>query len=538
MMKLNNMNTKLVKYGMTTSPLCGMLLTTGCDESNDDAPASSFQASFASFNKTSNYGSSFAVAKDGSVVVVGAATDDLYCPKDIEADPTTCFPEQNDSGFISHGSAYVYHPTTKKAWIIKPKQDVAFEAKFGTSVAVSGDGSLIAVSAVGDEKGSLGGSNSCHGIIAVGDMPSNCTANISNSDRGAVYVYAYKDSAWEQIYYVYTDHADTGDMNGYEFGTKLMWSNDGTTLVVGMPSDKNNNYSSHTQPTAIGTETTAPGSIYVYKYDSADGSLTFDYYYQHSGATALGKSMHATDDGVVVNADQHVMLVKLKTASSHNVTELTGLPTLPAGVTISEASFQDNQLAIGLPKLSSSCKGITMFNADTTLADCLNDGNTIQESGGVMVFDVASDAVTATALISHETSLTEAHMGQSLTVSTDKKSMFVGVSDHNDCVNIHGSRQDCAKEVGNLNNYGAIGHYTFEGTTWTETSYIKAFKNVPNAEMGVLGSIYQTDADLYFLTHHISSCPGIQDSETIGSCQAENGYRGVLLQYHYNGNSP
>ncbi|MBL6734710.1 MAG: hypothetical protein ISP86_02365, partial [Shewanellaceae bacterium] len=495
-----------------------------------------FKRSFATLHKTSNYGSSMAVAKDGSVVVVGAATDNLYCfENSIEGDPTKCYPEESESesSIVIHGTAYVYHPATKKTWIIKPKQDATYSAEFGTSVAVSGDGLLLAVGAIGDQR--AGANDACNGIVAAAAKSTKCTMNLSNQVMGAVHIYAYHNSAWKLIYYVHTDNANTPNMNNYKFGTKLMWSEDGTTLVVGMPSDKNTpTIGSYNQPTTIGTESTAPGAVYVYKYDSADGSLTFDYYYQQVGATALGKSMHAISDGVVVNADNYVLMVKLKGSNSHGVTQLTSLPTLPAGVSISEASLQGNQLAIGLPKLSSDCKKITVFNADKSAEDCLNNNDPIKESGGVMVFEVDSNnnEVTAKALVRYETSIASAHMGRSLSVSTDQKTMFVGVSDHNACVNIHGSRQDCGQANSNL-NYGAIGHFTFDGSTWAEQSYIKASKNVPNAHMGASGSMHQTDTDLFFLLQHSSSCQGIQD----GACQEEQGYRGVVLQYQYNDNA-
>ena len=94
------------------------------------------------------------------------------------------------------------------------------EDQFGFTVALSADGSTMAVGAVGEDSSGRG-------------------INVKRTDHsavssGAVYVFTRKGPAWAQQAYLKASNADAGD----EFGTSLALSNDGNTLAVGAESEE------------------------------------------------------------------------------------------------------------------------------------------------------------------------------------------------------------------------------------------------------------------------------------------------------------
>jgi len=85
---------------------------------------------------------------------------------------------------------------------------------FGFSVALSGDGSTLAVGAPLEDSDTTG----------VGGA-----SNESATDSGAVYVYSRSSGAWVQQAYVKASNTGPGDA----FGSALALSDDGNTLAVG-----------------------------------------------------------------------------------------------------------------------------------------------------------------------------------------------------------------------------------------------------------------------------------------------------------------
>jgi hypothetical protein len=87
--------------------------------------------------------------------------------------------------------------------------------QFGTSVAVSADGTTMAVGAPGEGSAAR---------VVNGDQSNN-----DADDSGAVYIYVRKGNAWAQQAFVKASNADPLD----QFGTNVALSADGNTLVVG-----------------------------------------------------------------------------------------------------------------------------------------------------------------------------------------------------------------------------------------------------------------------------------------------------------------
>jgi hypothetical protein len=155
------------------------------------------------------FGESVALSADGNTLAVGALFED--------SNATGINGNQADNSASSSGAAYVFTRSggtwTQQAYI--KASDAEAGDLFGTTVALSADGSTLAVSAW-DEDSSATGVN--------GNQADN-----SATDSGAAYVFTRSGGTWTQQAYIKASNTQTGD----RFGRNLSLSADGSTLAVG-----------------------------------------------------------------------------------------------------------------------------------------------------------------------------------------------------------------------------------------------------------------------------------------------------------------
>lgn len=154
------------------------------------------------------FGSAVAISDDGSTAVVGARRHDTA---------------DGDNA----GSAYVFSKTSG-SWQEETElraSDAGQEDQFGTSIAMSDDGSLALVG-------------------ADGNGPNN---------PGAAYLFSNATGSWQEEKQFVSDDGDTTD----EFGSAVALSNDGNIVLVGASGD-------------VPVESTVSGSTFV--FTKADGN--------------------------------------------------------------------------------------------------------------------------------------------------------------------------------------------------------------------------------------------------------------------------
>jgi hypothetical protein len=203
------------------------------------------------------YGFSVDINSDGSKVIVGAPGDNS-----------------------SQGSAYLYE-WTGFAWDeteITPDTPVTGE-RFGTSVSITGDGTMMAIGANGSSQGQAyvfeyDGSNwnqvtllsASDGIsgdefgycIGISDNESVVVGAYNYGDdlTGAAYVYTKNGTSWDETKLIASDGASQS-----EFAWSVDISQDGNSVVVGAKADDN----------TIGTNA---GAVYLYQYDGSSWDET------------------------------------------------------------------------------------------------------------------------------------------------------------------------------------------------------------------------------------------------------------------------
>jgi FG-GAP repeat len=155
------------------------------------------------------FGTSVALSADGMTLAVGAASEDGNA-RMINGD-------QTNNTAPAAGAAYVFRrsgTTWRQEAYIKPSNLDDYDA-FGSSVALSADGSLLAVGATG-ESGN-------------GSAPDN-NALMS---AGAAYVFAFDGSNWLQQSYI----KPSVPVGMIQFGAAVALSGDGSHLAVGVARD-------------------------------------------------------------------------------------------------------------------------------------------------------------------------------------------------------------------------------------------------------------------------------------------------------------
>jgi cysteine-rich repeat protein len=162
------------------------------------------------------FGSSLALNLDGTVLVVGAPGEESSSRGVSEASSAN-----NDA--LRAGAAYVFTRSMAGVWVHQSylkasNSDVNDE--FGAAVALSSDGSTVAIGAYRESSANRG--------VSSGSVTSNEAEN-----SGAVYLFENRTSGWAQIAFVKASNAAAGQF----FGRALTLSANGSWLVVGAPDE-------------------------------------------------------------------------------------------------------------------------------------------------------------------------------------------------------------------------------------------------------------------------------------------------------------
>lgn len=154
------------------------------------------------------FGFAVALSADGNTLAVSANYED--------SGATGIDGDQTDESAEEAGAVYVFSRDAGR-WsqeaYLKPSNTDAGD-RFGFSVALSDDGSTLAVGAIGEDSGAT---------INSGEQGDNAAP-----EAGAVYVFGRRGNAWTQRAYLKASNAEAGDMYGF----CVALSADGDTLGV------------------------------------------------------------------------------------------------------------------------------------------------------------------------------------------------------------------------------------------------------------------------------------------------------------------
>lgn len=165
------------------------------------------------------FGDSVALSADGNTLAVGASGESSSTVGVGSGDPN-----EDDEAAPLSGAVYVFTRANTQ-WtqetFVKASTTHANDG-FGLSVALSADGSTLAVGAPNEDGRGIG-------------VDANQLI-FGEDDSGAVYVFARTSMQWVQQTYIKASNSDPL----YRFGTSLALSADGNTLAVGSPGEQSN----------------------------------------------------------------------------------------------------------------------------------------------------------------------------------------------------------------------------------------------------------------------------------------------------------
>jgi len=173
-------------------------------------------------NTTRNFrfGSSIAISDDGQTLAVGADGESSLATG-IITNPSSEALVQDFSNRDS-GAAYIFE-SLNGSWeqqAILKASNAAGGDQFGGAVAISANGSTLAISASSEDGSSTGVNNNQQFISG--------SASVST---GAVYVFTRSDRRWNQQ--AYLKASNSGLTPHSQFGTAISLSTDGNTLAIG-----------------------------------------------------------------------------------------------------------------------------------------------------------------------------------------------------------------------------------------------------------------------------------------------------------------
>src|SRR3989475_2140493 len=419
-------------------------------------------------------GHGVALSGDGSTLAVGAPYESSGA-KGINGN-------QNDNSVYNAGAVYIFvqrnNNWSQQAYIKASNPGQSY--KFGFHVSLSQDGNTLAVSAPGEASAAKG-------------------VNGDQNDKsiplaGAVYVFTRAGTTWSQQAYIKasnTGEPGVGDQfpEGDQFGFSIGLSADGNTLAVGaMGEDSgatgiNGDQNDNTQP--------GSGAVYIFTrngstwsqqaYIKASNTFANTLFGYAVGLSADGNTLAASsyDEGGSARTINGVQDRNRRGSGAIYVFTRTGTTwTQQAYLKASNAEFMDSlgySLAISQDgntvaggAADEDCKMPGIFPGETTVCD--NDSSTDASSGAAYVFVRNGTTWSQQAFIKASNPGTNDWFGSRMALSGDGNTLAVGSQlENGGSKGINGDQKNQSAE-----DSGTIYFFTRNGTTWTQTAYVKA----------------------------------------------------------------
>lgn len=323
--------------------------------------------------------------------------------------------------------------------------------KFGSAVALSANGEIMAVGASGERSNATCADNASLGVV--------CNqADDSIAGAGAVYVFARDASRWKQVAYLkasnnraspFTEYAYSG---GPGFGTSLALSADGRTLAVGAPNETSN--ARGVNGDQSNASTPGAGAVYVFKSAaSPTNNHSYDSWRQEAYIKA-SNTRAAKDNTSAIPAVEY----RRNSANFGYHVALSG---------------DGNLLAVSAPGETSNATGV---NGN-------QDDNSIPYAGAVYTYTRRGDSPNGGGTWAHQTylkasntrsptveGLTEPRFGEGLALSSDGTTLAVGAPyESSGARGINGNQQDDS-----VWGSGAVYVFNQDGGAWSQQAYVKA----------------------------------------------------------------
>lgn len=338
------------------------------------------------------FGRNLALSADGNTLVVGAYYESSSATG-IDGD------QSNNSAEYS-GAVYVFTRSgvswSQQAYV--KASNAELDDQFGASLDLSDDGNTLAVGATTEASNATG---------INGNQSDNSAAS------GAVYVFIRNTGVWSQQAYIKASNTDYAYEN---FGSSVVLSSDGDTLVVGANGESSN----ATGINGDQSNNDAPNAGAVYVYARSVSTWSQQAYIKASNTDAgdiFGRSLALSSDG--------------------------------------------NTLAVGATNDDSTATGINGNQGNSSIR---------RDSGAVYVFIRNATIWAQQAYIKASNTGAGDYFGQSLALSADGDTLVVAaIYEASDATGINEDQTNDA-----ASNSGAVYTFNRSVNVWSQSAYIKA----------------------------------------------------------------
>ena len=393
-------------------------------------------------NAQSGDGSSIALSSDGGTLAVGAWGED-----GDQAGVQTELPITDSDGSGNSGAVYIFDLSDSDSsnWVqsayIKAS-NLGVSDEFGLNLALSGDGSTLAVGAPFEDS----------------DLSGIETSDFTDDDElvnaGAVYLFKLDNDNWTQEAYIKASNVGEGD----QFGSYLSLNTDGSALAVGVPLEDGSESGIQTGTTITDSDSsTDSGAVYLFDLSDSDSSNwaqsayikasnaeDYDYFGKsvslsgdgqilavgasaESGGTTGIQTSTTIDEGSASSSSGAVYLFDLSDSDSSYWAQSAYIKASNLGsgdgFGVSVALSNDGStLAVGAPYEDGGTAGI---QTSTTI----DEGTTsATDSGAVYLFDISAKSTSSwqqSAYIKASNPGDDDYFGNSLSISSDGSALAV-----------------------------------------------------------------------------------------------------------------
>jgi hypothetical protein len=401
------------------------------------------------------FGFSVALSANGLTLAVGAPREDSHA--------TGVAGNQASDNQPDSGAVYVFtrgdtmSPWTQQAYV--KASNTGADAIFGTYVALSADGSTLAVSARGESS------------KATGVNPPPPTSSAIHS--GAVYVLEREGATWTERSFIKASNTATDD----QFGSSLALSSDGATLAVGALNEGSDGIGVNGRQDLRTSQGASSGAVYVFTRVAAMWSQHA--YVKASDSRAninFGLSVALSGDGSTLAAgtdDTDTVYVFARAGTTWIQEAFVGASHTEPGDRFGSSlalSGDGSMLAVGAPSEASSATGVNGNQAD----------NSAPQSGAAYVFRRAGAMWTQRAYVKASNTDAGDQFGGRLALSADGATFVVGAQlEGSAATGIGGDQAD-----NSATRSGAVQVFKLSGTAWTQPHYVKASNSGSNDQFG------------------------------------------------------
>ncbi|MES9943839.1 MAG: hypothetical protein ABW080_02655 [Candidatus Thiodiazotropha sp.] len=332
---------------------------------------------------------------------------------------------------------------------------IGSEDRFGSSVALSSDGSTLAIGVPEEDS------------IATGIDGDPVVGTDMALSSGAVFLFARDGDDWSQQAYFKASNAQAGDM----FGQAVSLSEDGQVLAVGATAE--DSAASGIDGDQTDNSLQRAGAVYIFNY--AGSAWNQQAYIKASSPVAganFGKQVSLSDNGqrlAVSGGGVYLFEDSNGWSQQAMVAATNGEGTDGFGDTL-QLSGNGVTLVVGAPGEDSSATGI---NGDQT-------NNDARGAGAAYVFAYSGSAWSEQAYLKPSTTDSGDEFGNDVSISADGDSVVVATwAEDSSAIGVNGSAANNSRE-----NSGAVYLFERQAGVWSQTAYFKASNADPNDKFG------------------------------------------------------